>query len=415
MATQPTSTTAVIVVSYDGVRSLYCGVGTMTLAATETIAALATESVAIGPLHLITTARSPTALGYSFRVEALSEACAGSTGGKVHTLEGTYAATNQWGGPAEWAASTPELVELIRTLAKPYQRAIVFAHDAPFLRAAALLAAECTNVAAYAIVHGPGRLHGYGHDAEIRHRWEIEALHLSDRLGVIAVSEYMQSLLSTDYGIPTQRIRLVRNGAWASALDAGPTDDIGLPVPSRLVLAYGRSEPYKGLDVLSSALSSMAWRSDWAALIVASPDTSVAPEADRLAAFDLGPGRRVLPRRLSRVTLRDLVTSQETVLVCPSLVEPFGLSLAEGRYWGSKGMGCVVVAANVGGLSEQIQDGVDGFLFEAGKREALVAALDKALNLSCDEFRRLAERGAATLADRYWYPESLRSFFETVP
>ena len=75
------------------------------------------------------------------------------------------------------------------------------------------------------------------------------------------------------------------------------------------------------------------------------------------------------------------------VLVCPSLVEPFGRCVAEAMVCGR-----AVVATRVGGLPELIQDGRTGILVDASSPEQLADAVQ---NLLRDPNRRreIAEAG----------------------
>ena len=62
------------------------------------------------------------------------------------------------------------------------------------------------------------------------------------------------------------------------------------------------------------------------------------------------------------------------ILVVPSLYEPFGRVIVEA-------MACekVVVASNVGGGAEIIEDGVDGYLFNPHDKEEMLSALSRAI------------------------------------
>ena len=66
-----------------------------------------------------------------------------------------------------------------------------------------------------------------------------------------------------------------------------------------------------------------------------------------------------------------LIAAQTDVLVAPSIwPESFGLITRE-----AKQAGVWVVAANAGGLAEDVAEGIDGNVFEAGSVAALVRIL----------------------------------------
>lgn len=65
-------------------------------------------------------------------------------------------------------------------------------------------------------------------------------------------------------------------------------------------------------------------------------------------------------------------------------------------------MGCPVLASDVGGHSELIEDGVTGMLFAAESRDSFVEAAGRLVN-SQDARRRMGERGRqAVLRERTW-------------
>ena len=53
--------------------------------------------------------------------------------------------------------------------------------------------------------------------------------------------------------------------------------------------------------------------------------------------------------------------------------------------------GKIVVASNIAGLSEIIQDGVTGFLAEPGNPDSFATAIQKVLELSADEYKTMSE------------------------
>jgi glycosyltransferase involved in cell wall biosynthesis len=67
------------------------------------------------------------------------------------------------------------------------------------------------------------------------------------------------------------------------------------------------------------------------------------------------------------------------LFVFPSQTETLGLVLLE-----SMASGCPVVACNAGGIPDAVQDGVTGFLFEAGDPDGLVNTVKRALSEASD-------------------------------
>ena len=64
-------------------------------------------------------------------------------------------------------------------------------------------------------------------------------------------------------------------------------------------------------------------------------------------------------------------------------------------------MGKPVLASDVGGLAELIEDGVTGVLFAAESRRAFVDAAERLVH-GADARRDMAERGRQAVAQRTW-------------
>jgi starch synthase len=85
------------------------------------------------------------------------------------------------------------------------------------------------------------------------------------------------------------------------------------------------------------------------------------------------------------------------LFLVPSRFEPCGLTqMMAMRY------GALPLAHKVGGLSDTIQDGVDGFLFEEFTKEAFLEALDRAVATFIDKEKWMEMQGNAMKKDFSW-------------
>jgi trehalose synthase len=91
-----------------------------------------------------------------------------------------------------------------------------------------------------------------------------------------------------------------------------------------------------------------------------------------------------------------------TIIVQKSLHEGFGLTVTEAM-WKAK----PVVATKVGGIQDQIEDGVQGLLLpDPTDRDAFAAAIARLLD-NPEEARRMGEAGHARVLERYLGLDSL--------
>jgi glycosyltransferase involved in cell wall biosynthesis len=185
---------------------------------------------------------------------------------------------------------------------------------------------------------------------------------LSRRLAAhVAVGEVSARQIEAYAGLPSHRVRTIRNGVP----DLGPVrrvthDGVAL-------VAVGRLNAQKGFDVLLSALAELP---DVAVRIVGSgeEDAALAAQAARLGVT----GRVTFVGWSTQV--RDEL-AQADVFVLPSRSEGFPLALVEAML-----AGLPVVATTVGSVPEAVTDGDTGLLVPKDDPAALTAALRKLID-----------------------------------
>jgi glycosyltransferase involved in cell wall biosynthesis len=227
--------------------------------------------------------------------------------------------------------------------------------------------ALCRTHRLVALVHHPLALEtGLGTD-------EAEALNASERAalsfahGVITVSATTARLLATEFGVPVERISVVRPGtdrATIARCESGDTPTI---------LSVGSVVPRKGHDVLVEALARLA-DLPWQLTIVGdrSRDPDTARDLDAaIARHDLGArisfAGTVAPERL------DVLYAGADLFVLASRFEGYGMAYAE-----AIAHGLPVVGTTAGAIPEAVSPGA-GVLVAPDDIEALAAALRRLL------------------------------------
>lgn len=187
-------------------------------------------------------------------------------------------------------------------------------------------------------------------------------------------------------GIPAERIRVVPPGTEL----AEPAAGIGLGSAARpAFLCVANWVPNKGLHLLLDAFGHLPGSAGSLHLV---GDPAVDPAYARKLRARLGLadllGRVVVHGRRSPEEVAALYAAAD-VFVLPSLGETYGMAFAEAL---AAGLPCV--GFRVGHLPDLVQDGVSGYLIEAGDIPALTAALER---LATDAALR---RGMADAARR---------------
>jgi glycosyltransferase involved in cell wall biosynthesis len=198
--------------------------------------------------------------------------------------------------------------------------------------------------------------------ASLTHRW-------------IPVSEALARDLARVLGLPVSRVVTIKNGLPLPAATA-PVDrsevrrDLGAERFQRLAGTVGRLERRKGLEVLLGAFQTVSrCQPDLGLVLVGEgPDREILERRAR----DLGLGDRVLfPGRREDVPR---VLSALDVFVLPSHAEGLSIALLE-----AGAAACAIVATDVGGNPEVIENGRNGILVPPGDPSALAEGLTAVL------------------------------------
>jgi glycosyltransferase involved in cell wall biosynthesis len=244
------------------------------------------------------------------------------------------------------------------------------------------------------------------HNPILRHpgvRRTVDALVLRCFSRIVTVSEYMKHELVEKKRVAADRISVIPNGVEPGEFEDLPTRsraraEIGLEENTMAVGLVGRLHHLKGADYLLAAIPRvLASRPDVKFVLI-----GAGPEEQSLKALaeELGVSDAVRFAGYRR-DARRLMPAFD-VVVLPSRDEAQSISLLEA-------MACrrPVVAANVGGVPEVVDDGITGLLYPAGNVHALAEAILALLN---DGARRKAmgEAGQQRVADRFSRQSMLR-------
>lgn len=278
--------------------------------------------------------------------------------------------------------------------------------------------------------HIAGQLYGVphiltAHSLEPHRPWKAEQLGGGYRLSswsernaveyadaVIAVSRGMaDDVLDAYPNLDPSRVHVVLNGIDSEVWHPAPTFGEDSPLvergvdPNRPIVAFvGRITRQKGVKHLVAA----AHRFDpdvQLMLCAGAPDTPeiAAETADAVAALaESRDGVHWVQDMLPTPKVREIL-SAATVFVCPSVYEPLGIVNLE-----AMACGTAVVASDVGGIPEVVQDGVTGTLvhYDEADTGAFEAGLASAVNALCADPQKAPAYGTAgrerAVADFSW-------------
>ncbi len=276
-------------------------------------------------------------------------------------------------GPEDPEGKALEVLSLnVNMLSDPLHADVVHTHTW-YMSLAGLLAKELYDCKLVTTVHSleplrPWKEEQLGRGYNLSSWVEGTGLQACD--AVIAVSKEMAADIHRHYAIPAERIHVIGNGVDASAFrrreDPALLDRLGVRTPYLLFL--GRLSKQKGVFDLLEAFKALDAKVNLV-LVTGAADTEGLVK-------DLSSALRGMRRVL---WINRIVTHEEAValysscevFVCPSRYEPFGIINLEA-------MACErpVVATNVGGIVEVVEDGVTGILVPPENPGSLARAVD---------------------------------------
>jgi glycosyltransferase involved in cell wall biosynthesis len=204
---------------------------------------------------------------------------------------------------------------------------------------------------------------------------------------VVAVSnDTKQNLIQL--GFDAEQIDIVTNGVimpegWIPRRDETPT-----------ILCMGRLTQQKSIDVLIHAIPKLLERMGNLRVDI----IGQGPDRRRLEklVWELDLGQHVRFHGYLSHRRRDEIASRAWAAVCPSEYEGWGVVCME---YSARGL--AVVASNVPGLRESVQDGVNGYLFDYGNSSVLADKLQQILT-SPQLRHNMEESGRAWAALHSW-------------
>jgi len=229
------------------------------------------------------------------------------------------------------------------------------------------------------------------------HRWAIPRVS-----GIVAVNDAARASYER-FGFSATRLTTVYNGIHLAEYASGDAqrirDEVGVQPGEMLLLMPARPYEGKGVGVLLDALAALRERS-WAATGGSPVRALVAGDSRHLGYFrgraeELGLAAAV--HFLGhRDDMRDLYAAADVVTL-PSLYEGLPYVIAE-----AMAASRAVVATDVGGIPEMIEDGESGLLVQPRDASALAAALARVVT-DADLRERLAIGGGRVAEERFGY------------
>lgn len=245
-----------------------------------------------------------------------------------------------------------------------------------------------------------GRNNGLHNDMQ-RYISSVEWFLTFEAWRVIACSLYMRDELHRVLQLPDDKISLIPNGvnirdfevvshykeelARSRAQYAHPNE--------KLVYYVGRLVHEKGVQLLLDAVPKILAGHSQTKFVIAGRGPSEGYLRDK--ARSMGIDNRVYFTGYIDEQTRNRLYKCADAAVCPSLYEPFGMVALE-----AMAAGAPVVVPDTGGISELVEDGMDGLKFNTGSPDSLAQRVLDVLHHP-EKARRMRERAFMKAVNQY--------------
>jgi len=205
---------------------------------------------------------------------------------------------------------------------------------------------------------------------------------------VIAISAFIKNHIISNYNVDEDRVETIPRGIDISVFNSENvsnerliyfTNKFNIMDNSYVILLPGRITRWKGHILLIEAIAELK-RKDFICIFVGDSQgrTKYVAELHNLInKYELSDKFRIAENQIDMSAIYKL---SDIVISASTDPEAFGRVIAE-----AQAMGRLTIAADHGGASEIIVDGVTGWLFEANNSSALAKKIDYALNISLED------------------------------
>lgn len=416
-----TQKVAVTYISYDGLKGIYCGVGTLTR---DFLYAFHKVKALIEPVCNCNVDFYPATVRYDQRSFGFSSERVNETINEI--AKRNYAPLTEllngdgrtnYGNLTNWHMASVSAAQFIRTLAKKYDRVIAIVLDPPF-----------AGTGYYYFNHFPNedntRIVWLAQSSVLVHRdqpfsarhlnrfeWEclpVKTAKTHKNMFVAVGGHYMWEHIVTEYNANPKKTLKLTNGVYFPRLEnfrKNPSEIAdylttrGISTDKSILFAYGRGEHYKGLDIILRAGKTLSSAEYQTVLLIAPYKMSdpIVSEIKEIAE-EYNPHAKIL-WGVDFYTPYILMQWHKTkILAVPSRKEPCGLIPIEARYFNNPHL--TLLVSDRGGLPEQVLQGKTGFVTQLDT-ETVSSCLEQIADLSVAKKAEIANAGYTYVRNHY--------------
>lgn len=374
--------------AHDGIVSHYAGVGTIVKRYIEVFNIILKEKNIDYEFNLFTPEYKYDSFGYSeytktkhIKMERV----------KIFQVSNGTNGTLGYGTPANWKILSKNVSEIINKIDfNLYDIVLTIANDTPYGGMVDMLNKSDNHIKVW-IPHSTGKIHLVDSSIENsdlilqdRLKWEKSAIDFinNDKNSYLgSTGKYIEKHLIEEYGLNKDKSVLIINGEVISKPTIyEQTEEMKelfdqIKDYDNIILAFGRAEPYKNLDATMYLGEKLKIKS----VVIAQGYFEGQPLINELKSKANETNAKIFvdaPFYFAQYIINHF--NKNMILLIPSTKEIVGLIINEIRKMNRENV--LIVANDIGGMREQINDGVDGVKVDLTNIEESASKIKKYFN-----------------------------------
>jgi len=419
-----------IIASYDGINTHYCGVGTIIR---NTIFALKDFAVKEGiKVSLACVSANPKGKVFNNACFRDSIDIVNDTGGYLVPLcNGTngFDESDMWKSFPEWKGACASLATALNMILDNKDDNILMLHDTPFLLFTKFKQQIFgKNLRCFYIPHSSGLNHAFGDDKWRNERIKIEkeafqTIQNDASSRLLAEGRNFAEHLIKDYGITFEKDDYLTNGLYFDRykkflnqkFNISDLNKFGINIDpkSKIIFSWGRCSVAKGFKELLEAWQDVVKLLPDYYLIIQSPNNS--GESDYfqlLKAYEKKIPRTLVINDFNPEIWQTILHTTNTDIVCiPSVMDPNPHTAIETKLF-SVGMKYTIIGSNTDGVKDTYTDGECLWVNPYDKKDFSRVILGAA-NLNEEERQKMNELNGKNLVN-YNYAKNIKDFLKNI-
>ncbi len=421
---------ALVQLAYDGITTYHCGVGAVirnSLVAIELINKELRGDVNIKS-YLLTPDYSGSSPNYSHNLLMANTDFCQSTGGGVRLLPLSDRDGIQFGNIHQWTELCHGGKRACLDIANNNLVTLIIAHDTAFAQLPLSLSRTVNQASSLLRLLWVPHCTTLIYDGEgahpLRFQWESEAFGSANGGGykIGYLGQFMRQHFQEKFGVEEAYLAPYEGGINPERLSPhlcreeiiAKLKQRGIPTDKGLVFTIGRGNPIKGHDLVLDLFHHLSQIVPGLHLVVLAPKTEEAPRY----VGELETKKRRLNLDATMIYEFDpelpayLYQWENTVLVpLLSRMDSHPLTVMEAR---ANSTHSIVLASNRGGLPEQIDEGIDGFICDIDSIDSMIQKALQIVNMDGRRRTEIIENGKKKIRERYDFKKNLLSTLQHI-